>query len=209
MPAQQKYIFGYGSIIQKLSRERNIAHLCDPIPARVHGFRRSWNFRGVSIGFTCTFLGVKAHHDSTTNGVIVPIQDEEIPSLDKRELGYKRRTIDHNAIDCLVASDIEKVAQSEVMIYETDEPTAANDQFPIIQSYVDICLEGCMEVDAQLGTGNAFTEEFLKTTHEWSSHWVNDRIFPRAPFRYVPKAGQIDRMLKDNFPEQYACIRIE
>jgi hypothetical protein len=68
-------------------------------------------------------------------------------------------------------------------------------QFPMVQSYVDICVNGCLEVEGKYATAAGFTTEFIATTEAWSRYWVNDRIYPRRPFIYVPNASKIDAAL--------------
>jgi len=38
---------------------------------------------------------------------------------------------------------------------------------------------------------------------------MNDRIYPRRPFIYQPKAGRIDQLLKEHLPQYFQHIRIE
>lgn len=208
MPAPRNYLLGYGSILQAVSRGRNLAYPGDPIPVRVHGLRRSWNARGVGPGLTCTFLGVEEQQGEAINGVLAPVDDAELPALDAREGGYTRRAVDPDRIEFLWQGG-ERPAMESVMVYVTDDPQPPTAEFPIIQSYVDICLEGCLEAGDHLGTGEEFAREFLRSTAGWSPHWVNDRLFPRAPFRHVPKAGLIDRLLHEHCPAEFAAIRIE
>ncbi|HET8670886.1 MAG TPA: hypothetical protein VFM05_09765, partial [Candidatus Saccharimonadales bacterium] len=54
--------------------------------------------------------------------------------------------------------------------------------------YVDICLNGCLELEATypLAKEAGFAATFLKTCSDWSKYWVNDRIYPRRAFIYVP-----------------------
>ena len=203
------HLLGYGSILQRQSRQRNVAFAGDPIPVRVRGYRRGWNLRGPGVGFACTFLGVTRDDASSINAVLVPVEEAEIPGLDRRESGYNRATVDRAEIELLIDSDAERLADSEVFVYETITAQQAAPTHPIIQSYVDICVEGCLETDRLLGTGDEFTREFLRTTHGWSEHWVNDRVFPRAPFRQAPEAGRIDRLLQERAPAEFAKIRIE
>jgi hypothetical protein len=67
--------------------------------------------------------------------------------------------------------------------------------FPIVQSYVDICINGCLEIEGKYPAAKNFTATFIETTHNWSKYWVNDRIYPRRPFIYRPTASQIDKAL--------------
>jgi hypothetical protein len=66
----------------------------------------------------------------------------------------------------------------------------------MVQSYVDICIHGCLEVEGKYPTAAGFTQDFIATTEEWSRCWVNDRLYPRRPFIFQPAAGQIDAALQ-------------
>jgi hypothetical protein len=72
----------------------------------------------------------------------------------------------------------------------------ATPQFPIVQSYVDICIHGCLEVEGRYPCAAGFTEEFIATTDEWNRYWVNDRVYPRRPFIFQPASDQIDKALQ-------------
>jgi hypothetical protein len=88
-------------------------------------------------------------------------------------------------------------------ISETGEPTS---KFPMVQSYVDLCINGCLELESLYRTANGFTQEFIRTTTGWNAYWVNDRIYPRRPFIYAPKAGGIDKALKEANVLQYVQL---
>jgi hypothetical protein len=72
-------------------------------------------------------------------------------------------------------------------------PTA---QFPIVQSYVDLCVHGCLEVEARYRTAKGFTDEFFATSYGWSKYWVNDRLYPRRAFGALAPASDIDAALQ-------------
>lgn len=179
------------------------------IPVRVKGLKRSWNFHGVGVGLSCTFLGVDREQNATINGVLVPLIPTDLPGLDRREAGYTRTLVSPSNVEFLDGLTRETTQIDKIMVYETTTPNFPSVGYPIIQSYIDICLEGCLEIDDMLNSGLQFTKEFLSTTFGWSSSWVNDRLFPRAPFRYVPNAGLIDQLLHEYFPTEFRNIRIE
>lgn len=92
---------------------------------------------------------------------------------------------------------------NENSISKTKEPTP---QFPMVQSYVDLCINGCLEIESLYRTANGFAEEFIRTTSGWNANWVNDRIYPRRPFIYAPTAGAIDKALKKGNVLQYVQL---
>src|SRR6185503_4811911 len=79
-------------------------------------------------------------------------------------------------------------------------------KFPIVQSYVDVCLTGCIQIEGtyplaqkiQLtndGPTFTFSELFVESTIDWSTYWENDRLIPRRPFVHQPNAYAIDTLL--------------
>jgi hypothetical protein len=52
---------------------------------------------------------------------------------------------------------------------------AASAQFPLLESYVDVVVEGALEY------GETFAHELLETTSDWSDFWLNDRELACRP----------------------------
>jgi hypothetical protein len=88
-------------------------------------------------------------------------------------------------------------------ISKTKEPAPT---FPMVQSYVDICVDGCLEIEASYRTADGFAQDFIKTTTGWNKYWVNDRLYPRRPFIYAPNSSAIDQALKDGNVLQYVQL---
>ncbi|HEX4285101.1 MAG TPA: hypothetical protein VHZ28_08405 [Terracidiphilus sp.] len=76
-----------------------------------------------------------------------------------------------------------------------------------MQSYVDICLAGCLQIQQGFPEAGDFAEEFIQSTREWSKYWENDRVNPRRPFG-IPMAQDIDVLLKKHLPTYFAEIRL-
>jgi hypothetical protein len=70
---------------------------------------------------------------------------------------------------------------------------------PIVQSYVDVCLDGWLEIEAMYAPAKTanFAERFVRTTTNWGPPWINDRLYPWRPFIHVPRAWQIDTLLRE------------
>ena len=79
---------------------------------------------------------------------------------------------------------------------------AASHAYPILQTYVDICVLGCLEFSRE------FAVEFIQSTVGWDGPWLNDRPVPRRPWVHQPKYKVIDQLLKDTIPEQFKCRKI-
>jgi hypothetical protein len=91
------------------------------------------------------------------------------------------------------------------------ETLAAPDaEYPIVQSYVDIFITGCLELQTRVADPDLdFVAQCVQTTDGWSKHWVNDRPMPRRPYIYQPRAWDIDKNLKRLLPEYIGAVRIE
>lgn len=69
--AEDAYVFGYGSLIERESRTRTNPEAADARPARVTGYQRGWFHQFANyVGSTCTFLGAIEKTSATINGVI-------------------------------------------------------------------------------------------------------------------------------------------
>lgn len=196
--AKSAYVFGYGSLLERASRTRTNPDAIGAWPARVTGYERGWFHQFAdNVGSTCTYLGAIKNAGATVNGVVYKVADFE--KTKERETGYTATLTDKiEMLDGAGPWDGGEVwifVSNEASISKTKEPTPA---MPIVESYVDICVSGCLEIEALYRkTQGLFVQEFIKTTTGWNKYWVNDRLYPRLPFIYVPNAGQIDQALKD------------
>lgn len=197
--AEDAYIFGYGSLIEKESRTRTNPEATDARPARVTGYLRGWFHQFANhVGSTCTFLGAIEEKSATINGVIYRVDDFE--KTKEREIGYKAIPVAADKIEMLDEAgpldhrkNVYIFVSDPADISKTGAPISA---VPMVQSYVDICINGCLEIEALYPSAHGFVQEFIRTTTGWNAYWVNDRIYPRRPFIYVPNASDIDRALQ-------------
>jgi len=75
--------------------------------------------------------------------------------------------------------------------------------YPILQTYIDVCLIGCLE------HGEEFTREFIKTSFKWSPHWLNERELARRPWLHQRNYVQIDRLLAELVPDYFGQRKLE
>lgn len=197
------YIFGYGSLLETESRKRTNPLVETVYPLKIHGFLRGWFARTGVEGLTTTFLGcVKTAQESFVNGVIYEVSKEELNELDKREKGYKRILVNHEEIEdyfsIINSTDKVFIYSNEFLNNKIPADSLPTKDYPIVQSYVDMCIQGCMEIESEHDSSviKDFTKDFIQSTKYWSKWWVNDRIFPRRPFIYRPDAYKIDGLLK-------------
>jgi cation transport regulator ChaC len=206
------YVFGYGSLLERASRTRTNPEAIGAWPARVTGYQRGWFHQFAdNVGSTCTYLGAAPAKDQTINGAVYPVND--IEATRQRETGYTAVPLRAEELVMLDGGEPLKIGgdlnvyiftRNPESISKTKAPTSA---FPMVQSYVDICINGCLELESLYrGVKGLFTQEFIHTTIGWNENWVNDRIYPRRPFIYAPNATAIDKALKEGNVLQYVQL---
>ncbi|WP_345031507.1 gamma-glutamylcyclotransferase family protein [Ravibacter arvi] len=225
----KKYVLGYGSLINRASRLMTVPTAHEAFPVKLEGFTRGWWARTPVPGFTTTFLGCisvadfrrfrgERPHDDYLNGVFFEVSDEDLLAMDKRERGYDRVLVAKSQLGFYEASSGFD-PDGEFYIYLNNfsdeaqfESALPSENVPIVQSYVDICMEGCLEQEAEFSflLEEDFVSRFLLSCQEWNVHWVNDRIHPRRPHVYSPQAFKIDQILYDSpLKRIYETVRIE
>jgi len=204
-----QYVVGYGSLMQDASRKRTSPLSGPARPVEITGYRRGWYLRSSGVGLGTSFLAVVPRPGSSLNAVIYAVDLSELAATDRRESSYCRAKVALSNLRSFVADPVPS-PEGEVWIYLLDARQAASpsESFPIAQSYVDIFIGGCLEQEERFGLPG-FSAQCVRSTSGWSKHWVNDRIYPRRPFIFEPKARQIDELLAAEIPEQWSMIRIE
>ena len=185
------FVFGYGSLINAASRADTWKS--DAIPCIVDGIERGWNVHVPEQH--ATSLGVLLNPEATCNGVVSPIPQSELPKCDDRESYYTRVLLPVSAVTAR-----EELPQgARIWTYIAKEPAAPTPECPIVQSYVDVCLAGCLSI------GEEFAREFVTQTQGWKAPWLDDRHdwLYRAGDR--PLVEQIDALLRDMVPEAFTA----
>ena len=206
---RSQYIIGYGSLMQDESRKRSSPQAGPARPVEVSGYRRGWFAKGGPVGYSTTFLGVLPDPRGHLNAVIYQVEIGELAVTDQREASYCRQSVDSSEIKEL-GSGPPKPPGAQVWIYANSPRAVATPSasFPIAQSYVDIFVSGCLEQEQRFAL-TGFAQQCLATTQDWSKHWINDRLYPRRPFIFQPRSGQIDALLSQQLPEYFSQIAIE
>ena len=170
----QHYLFGYGSLINQKSRQRTIPRSISAIPARVSGFVRSWSYRCPKRQYTAVSVTRLSNLNELVNGVLVPLEIEDLKILDSREKNYARGIVPASQI----YTEFNLPANAVVWIYENHTQLAVNHSTssldfnekethspspscPIPQSYLDCIMVGCLNI------GQEFAQEFIKLTKGW------------------------------------------
>ena len=204
-----QFVIGYGSLMQDDSRRRTAPNAGPAHPVEVSGYRRAWIARGDPVGLSTTFLGVTRDPRSHLNAVAYQVDADELRATDQREASYCRMAVSVQAIASLEKVPFDMEA-GQAWIYSSQPAAIATPSvdYPIVQSYVDIFVSGCLEQEQRFGL-EGFARECIDTTHDWSPHWVNDRLYPRRPFIYQPKARQIDLLLSQQVPAFFAHVKLQ
>lgn len=210
MSQPNQYIFGYGSLVESQSRAMTSPTALYASPVNVTGIQRGWFDQVGGVSLSTTYLGAVPEPSSNCNGVIFQVTQQQLAAFDSRETGYERKKIEQKNITMLDGS--KSAPDGDIWYYANKKKQYASAECPIVQSYVDICLNGCLEIEATypLAKQAKFAETFITTSTDWSKYWVNDRIYPRRAFIYVPNASTIDNLIvKVLGKELFASIQIE
>ena len=203
------YVFGYGSLIERESRMRTWPSAEFASPVVVKGIARGWFDHTDVPSWSPTYLGGLNEEGAECNVRGFP-----------RHLGGARQL--RPARDWLQADEDRPIAghyarrrfglaRRRHLVLRQHAHTRkrfASVEHPIVQSYVDVCLNGCLEIEAMypLAKQASFAEQFITTTGNWGPPWINDRIHPWRPFLYVPRAWAIDALLQKVLGQENAQI---
>ncbi|MEI6987522.1 MAG: gamma-glutamylcyclotransferase family protein, partial [Rhodospirillaceae bacterium] len=192
-----QFLFGYGSLINTASRNSTATKLAPAIPVRVSasfGYVRAWIEQSPS-GFTA--LGLRKPRSdekaTTINGVLYPVEEKDLPLFDEREQGYTRVAVPLTDMEAVSWQQLPKKAQIWIYIPDTDstkledKPQPPSRDFPIVQSYVDIVVQGALEYSED------FARELIETTTDWNEYWLNDRGLARRPWVQDKASRVVDR----------------
>jgi hypothetical protein len=141
------FIFGYGSLINSVSRNSTATTPIPAIPVRVSsefGFRRCWNDRSPS-GFTALGLckAQPGEAGATINGVLYPVEGEDMSKFDLREEGYTRAEVPINLIESVGWQRLPE--RGRIWVYVPVKPGSEpgrglpepDASYPLLQSYID------------------------------------------------------------------------
>ncbi len=194
-----QFIFGYGSLINSVSRSSTAGASVPAIPVRVSaafGYYRTWNDRSAS-GFTALGLSKSGSGEkpSTINGVLYAVTDDDMAKYDAREQGYARLEVPRDEIEAVSWQRLPETGT--IWVYVPVGPNGEagvglpppDAQYPLLQSYIDVVVEGGLEY------GEEFARETLETTGGWTDTWLNDRELARRPWVRDPDSAAVDSLL--------------
>ena len=222
------YVFGFGSIMNTATHAPWLASdktgggskTLKGQRANIRssfGYRRGWNFRS-NTGFTA--LGIQREEGAThINGVLFRIKHDMLEGFDRREVGYDRVEVDRDCIELIPPQSSEgdeahvnethhvllNIQMNEkIWVYVPQETycAEANEDHPILQSYVDTVMQGCLEWG-----GERMAKKFVATTNHWSPYFLNDTPSSRRPWLFRKEYNTIDRILSQNPATHFADRR--
>ena len=169
-PPSPARFFGYGSLVNRRTQTYPGAR-----PMRVAGWRRAWRHTGLR---ETAFLTARPDPDSAIDGLAADVPDGDWAALDAREAAYVRTALPEGP-----------------QIYHIPEGlhAPASRAHPILLSYLDVVVQGYLEV-----FGEAGVEAFFATTDGWDAPIRDDRgdpLYPRAQRLSVAETALVDRWL--------------
>ncbi|MBL60561.1 MAG: gamma-glutamylcyclotransferase [Candidatus Pelagibacter sp.] len=191
----KNYVIGYGSLMEKESRIRTNKKAKKVKPLIIKNFKREWGQR--SEFYKITFLTLSEHAGSQLNAVYYPLSIKEIKKLDQREKGYCRVLVKKKNISFYERRS--NLTGKNFWVYSASKNNVKypDNKHPIVQSYVDIFLNGCFQIQDKFKI-KEYAKTCITTTKGWSKNWINDRLYARRPFK-TPNSYRIDKLLKQNF----------
>ncbi|MEC8080300.1 MAG: gamma-glutamylcyclotransferase family protein [Pseudomonadota bacterium] len=165
------FILGYGSLISSTSRAKT-GETGQVWPVKLKGYERTWSVMSQALGMSSVAV-IKAS-DKACNGVLIEVAEDQFPLFDEREHGYERAQVSRSQLH---PYHEEELPEGTYWVYHTKEVVTPCQHYPIVLSYVDVILSGCLE------HGDHFLHDFLSLTQGWRAPLVNDRrapVYPRA-----------------------------
>jgi hypothetical protein len=166
------------------------------IPVHVHALQRGWFVHSSKPAAPTTYLGVIEKSKSFCGGVLFEVSKQDLRRLDERERNYTRKPLDPQRIEFLT-NNAPLNPSNAVWYYQTKQPVKPNKSYPILRSYLNICLNGFFELEETFSEGGAlhFAERFIATTEGWSAHFHDDRKDPIRPHRHLKFRNKIQALV--------------
>ena len=200
------FVVGYGSLMSLASTMRTVPSASSRFPVMINGFSRDFSAHVDIFGLGIAFLAAqKADKDAMLNGVMMRVSPEDAKALDAREAVYCRVEVPISALHAYGDRSLPVRKGDRVWIYVQDAGkqsyTYPDAHYKLVQSYVDEFLGGCIAVSEEFGASD-FASDCVKLTLGWKDRaLINDRIYPRRPWVYQPRALAIDRLMQAIIPD--------
>ncbi|MEP3347473.1 MAG: gamma-glutamylcyclotransferase family protein [Litoreibacter sp.] len=173
------YFFGYGSLVNAATHVYASTH-----PAKLEGWRRVWRHTSI---VKHAFLSVTPAQDTGIDGLIAEVPDADWDALDLRETGYFRSALPAKGLT-------HDAGNLDVHMYQVKlENEVEGPANPILLSYLDVVIQGYLQVFGEEGAVN-----FFNTTDGWDASILNDRsapIYPRTQTLSTSETAFVDDQL--------------
>jgi hypothetical protein len=189
--------FGYGSLVNRETYGEGVIFAS---PARLRGWRRHWQSRGLDEVDRAhiALLSVHRHAPATIGGMLIVDRHDNLEALDRREARYDRIVIPREEFEILVEHET-GIIPEEIYLY-VGRPVADADPAPLLlQSYLDTVLAGFLREHGEAGL-----EAFVATTAGFNRRIVQDRKKP-----YYSRAVAIPEDLALRFDEMLSRAGVE
>ena len=184
--------FGYGSLV---NRETLSTAFVAAYPARLAGWRRHWQSRGIerSGEDEIALLSVHRHVESAIDGMLIIDRAEHMEDVDLREARYDREPIRREHLT--LTGSVPDEFPEELFVY-VGKPSAPPQMPPkLLQSYLDVVLAGYLREYGETGLAG-----FLQSTIGFERAIIRDRdvpVYSRARPLSRELAERFDSLLAD------------
>ena len=119
--------------------------------------------------------------NATAWSVVFPVTPAELDSYNLRETGYRPTKIEPSQVTMLDGGSV--LPDGDIWYFAITRKRFAFVDHPIVQSYVDVCLDGCLEIEAMYSPAKRanFAERFIRTTGNWGPPWMVTTTNPWRP----------------------------
>lgn len=173
---RDNYVIGYGSLMNKDSRQITVPQATYAAPVLVKNFERIWASRGNKS--RATFLLAIPNKGYTMNAIYYKASANDISATDLREASYCRVKIPRKDI---IPLGVKSLPKGDYWMYVKDFKDAEfpTSEFPILQTYADVFMTGCLQTQADFNL-TEYGKLCFKTTYNWDlANWLYDRSNPR------------------------------
>lgn len=133
------YLFVYGSLLNKMSRNRTLGYPVNEYGAKLvkeAGYSCEWCFRSERLKMTALGL-CRKKSNCDIEGKILKVKMSDFKNLDKREIDYERIQIHSKYFKLMGAIKPDNL--KKVFIYVVNNPQYENINYPIKDYYKKLC----------------------------------------------------------------------
>jgi len=231
--SREVWVFGYGSLMSPDSPPAGLSDrqrkLFLPYWIRKEaGFQRVWNYRHGSVGINAVGLRkVPEDQADFICGIAYPMDYEFASDLfSKREDGYRLLLL-HEDLMAPMHEDY-RIPDGCGYIWIVGEPISQclgpenescdnykckrhwpTDDSPILQSYVDEIIAGCLKYRTTSGKtdGMNFAAAVIQSIRGWEWPWFNDRILSGRPWKFAADYELTDGLLNTCPTSHFGFLR--